>query len=62
MKRLKVKKDVQIHHPTILVAEKGSVLRCRCILFGSIGDTMIRNETTDPKQFEEYFEILEELE
>lgn len=59
MKRLKVRKDVIIYHPVILVVEKGSILRCDGITFGVFGSQAIMNERTHKKDFAEYFEILE---
>ena len=58
--RLRVKKDVVIYHPCVLVAEEGSILRCTHITFGVIGDNSIMNETLNPKEFAEHFELLED--
>lgn len=59
MKSLKVKKDVVIYHPSYLIVEKGSVLRCNGIIFGVIGSKAIMNEHTHPKEYTEHFEEIE---
>ena len=60
MKRLRIKKDVVIYHPSILVAEKGSILRCDFILFGEFGNRAIMNGSLNKEKFAEYFELLED--
>lgn len=57
MKRLKVRKHVIIYHPSTLYAEKGSILRCKHILFGESGNKDIMSESSHPKKFTEFFEI-----
>jgi len=56
---LRVKKDVIIYHPTILIIEEGSVLRCDHILFGIFDNSSIMREDTHPDIFSEYFEKIE---
>ena len=58
MKRLKTKKNVVIYHPTTLIVEKGSILRCNHIFFGVFNNKDIMNETTHPDAFAECFEEL----
>jgi len=59
MKRLLIKKDVVIYHPSPLVLEEGSILRCKHITFGVIGNNTIMNESHNPTEFAEHFELLE---
>ena len=61
MKRLRVKKDVVIYHPSPLIAEAGSILRCERILFGVKGNRMIMNEHTHRPEYIIYFEELREI-
>jgi len=62
MKRLRVKKDVVIYHPSPLIAEVGSVIRCDKILFGVIGNNMIMNEFTHRLEYTTHFEELKDAE
>ena len=55
--KIEVKKDVVIYHPHVLIAEKGSVFRTeKGIIFGVIGNDIIMNESSHPKEFAEHFE------
>lgn len=59
MRHFRVKKDVLIYHPSVIILEKDSTIKCENVVFGVIGDIRIMNEKLYPEFFEKYFEELD---